>query len=347
MNKPHLSVCIPSNRNFLESKESISSGIGFCEATKSELIVSDNSDDSLKVEFWGKLNLNNTKFIKSKNNIKWSDNWLNGIKNCTGLFTSIVSDDDLILNLGQSTLNYYELKEDVVAVKPIISMWNNVAGIYKKNDFGIEGATASDRIIQYIKLADGNNTTYFSFFKTNELKNIYSLLRSHPTKGGYIDWSITLSLIASGKIIVDKTKLLIYKNTNWHGDHSHINNKIDDLFVKCGLNNNSKRFERIFAGLDCFILVMRKNSNLNYQEKLDAAVLLLELYINFFKEYYNENIDTFSSEENNIINNLNNAKNIKQKLECCLNIVSNSNPFLEKKYREFYLISINKEWGAF
>ena len=41
MNNQNLSVCIPSNRKFATSKESISSGIGFCEATNSELIVSD------------------------------------------------------------------------------------------------------------------------------------------------------------------------------------------------------------------------------------------------------------------------------------------------------------------
>ena len=56
MDNQNLSVCIPSNRNFLASKESISSGIGFCEATNSELIVSDNSDDKIKSEFWGKIN---------------------------------------------------------------------------------------------------------------------------------------------------------------------------------------------------------------------------------------------------------------------------------------------------
>ena len=82
MNNQNLSVCIPSNRKFATSKESISSGIGFCEATNSELIVSDNSDDKIKSEFWGKLNLPNFKYLKGKNNSKWNDNWLNGIKSC-------------------------------------------------------------------------------------------------------------------------------------------------------------------------------------------------------------------------------------------------------------------------
>ena len=345
MNNQNLSVCIPSNRKFATSKESISSGIGFCEATNSELIVSDNSDDKIKSEFWGKLNLPNFKYLQGKNNSKWNDNWLNGINSCSGKFTSIVSDDDLIVNLGQSSLNYQDLKSDIVAVKPIISLWNDSIGIYKINNFNIDANKASDRIMQYLKLAAGNNTTYYSFYKTKELKNIYSLLYHHPTKGGYIDWAITISLIASGKIILDKTKLLIYKNTNWYGDEAYINNKIEELFLNSGLKKNSNRFERVFRALDCFILIMRKNSNLDYQEKLNAAVFTLELNINFFKEYYNQNLNKFLDYEQKAITNLSQSTTIAQKLESCLNIVANDNPFIEEKYKEFYLASLEKKWS--
>ena len=49
MTKSNLSICVPSNKNLSNSKESISSAIGFCEATNSELmIVSDNSNDENK-----------------------------------------------------------------------------------------------------------------------------------------------------------------------------------------------------------------------------------------------------------------------------------------------------------
>ena len=102
MDNLNLSVCIPSNRNLLKSKESISSGIGFCEATRSELVVSDNAGDNTKSEFWERLNLPNFRYLKSNDKLNWSDNWLNGINSCAGRFTSILSDDDLIVNLDQS-----------------------------------------------------------------------------------------------------------------------------------------------------------------------------------------------------------------------------------------------------
>ena len=144
---------------------------------------------------------------------------------------------------------------------------------------------------------------------------------------------------------MDKTKLLIYKNTNWYGDKAYINNKIEELFLNCGLKKNSNRFERIFRALDCFILIMRKNSNLDYQEKLNAAVFTLELNINFFKEYYNQNLNKFLDYEQKAITNLSQSTTIAQKLESCLNIVANDNPFIEEKYKEFYLASLEKKWA--
>ena len=101
MKESNLSICIPSNKNLSDSKESISSAIGFCEATNSELIVSDNSNDENKINLWNNLRLPYFKFLPSNNNANWAANWLNGIQNCNSKFTGIVSDDDLILNLSK------------------------------------------------------------------------------------------------------------------------------------------------------------------------------------------------------------------------------------------------------
>ena len=50
MTEYSLSICIPSKRNLEESKDSISSAIGFCDSTNSELVISDNSGNSEKSE---------------------------------------------------------------------------------------------------------------------------------------------------------------------------------------------------------------------------------------------------------------------------------------------------------
>ena len=107
-------------------------------------------------------------YIKNENkeDIKWSDNWYNGIKNCSGDFIGVVSDDDIIINLEKSIVDYKEISQtDLAGIKPIISLWNSKQGIYKLNNFNIDGNTAIERIKQYQNLSAGNNTTYYSFFK--------------------------------------------------------------------------------------------------------------------------------------------------------------------------------------
>ena len=341
----NLSICIPSKRNLSASKESISCAIGFCEATNSQLIVSDNSNDENKINLWNSFSLPYFKFVSNKEKDDWSTNWLNGIQNCNNKFTGIVSDDDLIINLNNSKFSYEELEDDIVAVKPIISLWNEKNGIYKLNNYSIDAKNSIQRILQYLKLNEGNNSTYFSFFRTSYLRDIYALINDHPTKGGYLDWAITITLIVSGKIIIDNSKLLIYKNTNWSGDQGSINTKVMELFKNSGLLEDSYKFEMIFRAIDCFILSMRHNSNLENEEKLEVSVFLLELNIRFFREYYNKNINIFSDREKKQIQDFDYAENIADKLNICLKLVSHNIPGLEEKYKNFYYKSLHKKWG--
>ena len=104
-------------------------------------------------------------YLKNENNeeSKWSDNWYNGIQNCSGNFIGVVSDDDIIVNL-EKDYNYKEISHtDLAGIKPIISLWNSKQGIYKLNNFNIDGNTAIERIKQYHVLS-ADNTTYYSFF---------------------------------------------------------------------------------------------------------------------------------------------------------------------------------------
>ncbi len=345
MTKSNLSICVPSNKNLSNSKESISSAIGFCEATNSELIVSDNSNDENKVNLWNNLSLPYFKFLSSNENENWAANWLNGIQNSNSNFTGIVSDDDLIVNLSSSEFSYNDLEKDVIAVKPIISLWKHEDGIYKLNKYNIDAQNSVDRVLQYLKLNAGNNSTFFSFFRTNYLREIYTLIESHPTKGGYLDWAITITMIASGKIIVDNSKLLIYKNNNWHGDQSFINNKVKELFKNSGLSEDSYKFEMIFRAIDCFILNMRHNSNLEHKEKLEVSIFLLELNIRFFEEYFYQNLSLFSDKEKKQIKEFKNVETVTDKLNICLGLISDSMPNLEEKYKNFYSKSLHKNWG--
>ncbi|PPR26018.1 MAG: hypothetical protein CFH34_01190, partial [Alphaproteobacteria bacterium MarineAlpha9_Bin4] len=88
MSKYSLSICVPSKRSLEKSRASISSAIGFCDITGSELVISDNSGETDKSEMWNKIPLPFMKYLKNENKkeSKWSDNWYNGVKNCSGKF---------------------------------------------------------------------------------------------------------------------------------------------------------------------------------------------------------------------------------------------------------------------
>ena len=220
-------------------------------------------------------------------------------------------------------------------------------GIYKLNKYNIDGNTALERVKQYQFAAGGNNTTYYSFFRGDILKNIYQLLKFHPTKGGYIDWAITLACVASGKVLVDGTKLLVYKNNNWYGSQDFINKQALKLYTSCGLGETGFHMSFLFRALDVFILIMRKNSNLPIDEKLEAAEFML-----------NNNLEAFVNEVNNnnkkgfypkkIINAINNIKleeSIAIKLKKSLDILKIQFPSnLITNYKIFYEKSIGYNW---
>ncbi len=345
-----LSICIPSKRNLEESRGSISSAIGFCDSTGSELIVSDNSGNKEKSEMWKRIPLPFMKYLNNKDqdNTVWSDNWYNGIKNCSGKFIGIVSDDDILVNIDNSILDYKDIyRDDIIGIKPIISLWNSDAGVYKQNNFNIDAESAVDRIKQYYNLANGNNTTYFSFYRNKIIKDIYKLLKYHPTKGGYIDWSIVLSCVASGKILVDPSKQLIYKNTNWFGDKNSINNQIKKLYLECGLCENGIVVSGMLDALDGFILIMRKNSNIQIDEKIESAELVLnsniQKFLNNYTPEYHDSL--FCKNAINHINSLRIENKIDDKLNSCLQIIKSLYPFLEERYKEFYIQSTSLDWA--
>ena len=131
MNNFNLSICMPSNRDHIESKGSISSALNFCDLTNSELVVSDNSNDIRKSNFWKNLNLNFFKY-DAEAPTESNNNWYNALSKSAGLYAGILSDDDLILNIDQPAVEYKEIfNNNVIGIKPIIQLWNETVGTYK------------------------------------------------------------------------------------------------------------------------------------------------------------------------------------------------------------------------
>ena len=138
----NLTICMPSNREHVLSKGSISSALNFCDLTNSELVLSDNSNDIQKSNYWNSINLNFFKY-DSEAPSDSNNNWYNALSKSQGLYAGILSDDDLILNIDRPAIEYNEIyNNEIIGIKPIIQLWNGSVGTYRINNFNISDDTA-------------------------------------------------------------------------------------------------------------------------------------------------------------------------------------------------------------
>ena len=345
MSHYNLTICMPSNRDLIDSRGSISSAINFCDLTNSELIVSDNSNDIKKSNYWSNLNLNFLKY-DSEAPSESNSNWYNALSKSEGLYGGILSDDDLILNIDKPVVDYKEVfNNNILGIKPIIQLWNEAAGTYQINNFNISDDTAKLRLVKYLTNAKGNNTTLYSFFNKPVYLDLLSLSLFHPTKGGYTDWAFVAGLVSSGKILVDSSKLLIYRNTNWFGTQDYINEQEKKLYIKAGLDQRCYLFRRLFTAIDSFIYVLRKTSPITREEAIEAATYVFELYLDGFINEVNANKYSFKEYEKSQVNKISCSSHIEEKLEITLQIIDSLNSELKKKYKIFYNKAIDCDWG--
>ena len=149
-----LTICIPTNRTFELLEPTLLSALNFCETTKSQLILSNNSLDKNKENKLNQFKSSNVKVFKGPK--IGVDNWYNAVKRSESLYTLILCDDDIIFNLTKSKVNYEQArKHNVIGIKPTISLWNKNVGIYKENTFHLDSEDPLERVLNYAKNCSG------------------------------------------------------------------------------------------------------------------------------------------------------------------------------------------------
>ena len=201
-------------------------------------------------------------------------------------------------------------------------------------------------MISYREKSSGDNTTMYSFYDTSILKDLLMVFMYHPTRGGYTDWAFMQALVSSGKILNDKSKLVVYKNENWFGDKKHIENQEKKLFTNCGLSYRGHLFSMLFRAIDVFILVLRQSSPIKRLLLIESAKQALLFYLELFLSIYDNKINLFSEKERVVISKINLENNIEEILENILEIITVFDEKLKKKYEEFYFKSIDCDWGT-
>lgn len=296
------SIAIPSNRDYKKSFTAIQSAINYCNLTRSDLAISDNSSDKDKNLMWR--NLDSMHVTEPCGMI---DNWYKTFDQTKGDFVLFMGDDDRIVSLNKNEL---DVTPDVAGIHPAVICFTPEKGIVRAETLEFKGDTALERVKQQIENTKGANTPFFSFWRRDILKSIMDLwFLHHPTKATYCDWAIMNALASSGKLIRDPSSVYFYNITNWIGDAAFIKSQTENAFINSGLPAEATKYLNEFKYIDSFIFIMRKDSPIPYEEKLEAA------------KYCMEKLDWKTAGE----------------------IVSEFG--LKEKYEQFYFVSTGKKWG--
>jgi hypothetical protein len=289
----YYTICLPSNRPLKESRTAIDSAIAFTAATGGYLVISDNSADPAKPETYAQLPDHVTYLCAP--GLSAMDNLLNCLNAITTDFVLPMGDDDMIRQqTGLPPFDFARLDPRFVGVKPQTEISVPTHGIVATSLFHIDDASPKDRMTAYARKSSGSNASYYSYFRTACFRGLISLVaEAHPTKGGYIDWALVISLMAMGKMADDPSTVFTY-NAGYWGHADGIREGRKNLFLKAHLPEGAERFDALFNFLDCCAFVSGPVSPLTRPEKADARQGAALIYLRQFFDRVDADPESFA-----------------------------------------------------
>ena len=325
------SLCIPSNRKLNLIKNNIDSTLNYINSFEDiELVLTDNSKDNEKERYLSNLKNKQFNYLISEHH-GTTDNFFYSLNKSKGQFVCNMGDDDKIIRLGSE--NFKNIGSDVIGIRPSFVIYTSEYGVMNHSNFSITEDSAIRRINEYFTKCNGNNNTLYSFFKRDILIEVHNITQFHPFKNsGYWDWTVVLALISEGKIISDPSTLILYDNSNWTTDEK-IESSVTDLFLKQNLNPKLANYLLLLLAFDSFILLARKQSTLNINEKINLAQTVMNSYIdNFFKSI---KLDKFDTTEINYINKLISIVDFSERFKIFFNLIDYLSPGKSEEYLFF------------
>ncbi|WP_146180893.1 hypothetical protein [Limnohabitans sp. 2KL-17] len=272
-----LSICIPSHASLADSQQTLSNAKDLASLDGIEVVIGDNSGDLAKRDRWASHSDSNFRFLASPESGA-VNNWRFTLGHCTADFTSVLSDDDLLLPLPGFCPDQMDAPTGTIGIRPAMALFHESVGIYKINQFEITAQRAVDRVKAYFQNSGGGNTTLFSAFDTRFLKSVYfETLVNHPTRGGYMDWAIVLGLISTGPLLKCPHLLYVYNNKNWFTQQD-IERNVPKTFTDEGLPGDCAQILPAIQAMESFVLIARKQSPICPDEKLEAAHFAVDVF---------------------------------------------------------------------
>lgn len=264
-----LTLCMPSNRDLARSRRAIEQALAYCEARGVPFVISDNSGDPEKAAFWrGRSPL--IRYLTSQGTDALT-NFLDSVSAAETPFVLQIGDDDGIsFDPAMPAFDLATLPSDYmgVRVKTLVEITGH--GVVRTKEFSIDATTPGERMLEYSRKAEGDNSAFYSIFRRQPYMDLMRLFAEHhPTKGGFSDWAMSLALFSYGRMGYDPGTIYHYNADQWAGSEK-VEKKNLELFSAAGLPAHTTLFQPLLMALDVFVFVGRPGTPLDQQQALNA-----------------------------------------------------------------------------
>ncbi len=335
---PLLSICMPSNRDLSRSVKSIESALAYAERVGAQLIISDNSGDPAKRAFLEGRSFN-LRYIASSDQDA-SANWMRALSSADTPFLLPMGDDDEIRFVeGHVPIDLASLPDDVAGVRPTTEIWTQSGSVLKTETFTIDAPAADERLAEYNRKAEGNNSVYYSIFRTSLFVPLMRLfVDSHPTNGGYCDWAICLSLFTAGRMLHDPSLVYRYDLGRWADE-------LDEMqasqYRKVGLPEHTADFFTFLMFLDLHIFSLRRSLPLAPEERRRVFMMNCRVLLSDFLRQVRQSPEKYDETVTYIAGLIAEEQDIDSIVQLSVLLTDFIQPGLKDRYIRFFQAAPN------
>lgn len=332
---PFLTLCMPSNRDLENSRAAIESAVAYCEARDALLVVADNSGDPAKRAFWQ----------NRSPRIRWHEtpgtdanaNFIAALSAADTEFVMLMGDDDQIASDPAVPLfDFAALPADFMGVRPKTQVFSSRRGVFREKTFSIGAAMPGERMVEYNEACGGDNSAFYSIFRREPYLGLMRFYTErHPTKGGYCDWALSLTLFAYGRMAYDPGTIFRYNYDQW-STTDQLEAKTRDIYRKAGLPEDAKRFEMLLMFLDVYVFLARRDSPLSRDEALNGLTAAAHLIMNGFIRRVDEAPAAYDETIRYIVDLARAERDIDSRFQLGVAMTEYVQPGLKDRYVAFY-----------
>lgn len=332
---PELTLCMPSNRNLAGSRNAIDSALAYCRARDALLVVADNSGDPEKEAYLEGIGAPLI-YVKTGSGTGMLANVTASLQAAPTPFVMPMGDDDEILaDPLQPAFDFADLPFDYVGVTPVTVPYSPELGIERQKAFDVTSDIAGQRIVHYMEQADGDNGSYYSIYRRDVFTSLVHLfIESHPTKGGYCDWALMLTLAAYGKFAHDPGTIYRYNMDNWDtAEKINRNNAL--FFERAGLPVDTGKYALLLQFLDVFIMATRGGTPLAQEDRQRLGKDIVNILLGGFVQQVAENPENFDGTLKHLATMVLDERDSFTQFQIGMMMADRIQPGLKDRYVEF------------